>query len=104
MGLPAVSRKGDGLIQKSNEHNLANQHPTMHFCKISFNDHERSVSSMSGIINPGVAPPRGSVGFATIVREIVYSPSHNSRPGRNRTLIQRNPNFFGCGSVCHVSA
>ena len=54
---------------------------------------------MSEIITPGVALPQGSVDFTGIMTDII-SPSHINRPGRNTTLAQRNPNFYGCGSVC----
>ena len=56
--------------------------------------------SMSEIIKPGVALPSGSVDFTTIMTDIINSPSHINRPGRNTTIVQRNANFYGCGSVC----
>ena len=55
---------------------------------------------MSEIIQPGVALPQGSVDFTQIMTDIINSPPHINRPGRNTTMAQRNPNFHGGGSVC----
>ena len=61
--------------------------------------YKRSLS-VSGICKPGVALPQGSDDFTTIVTGFSNAPPHTDRPGRSTSMIQRDPSFFGCGSVC----